>query len=230
MTEIINERDNGRCLYDEQKLSELRETIKKEGFISERRFLHTLGVESECGALAGIFGLGSNDSLRLRAAGLLHDITKERNSDEQIRLCKKLGIGYPDGAVGSPKVFHAWTAAALVRVLYPQFCDDGICAAIAAHTTGRVGMTLFDSLLYLADYIEPGRSFEDCVKLRSFFYGGAAKANGDEGALRAHLRETLILSFDMTVKCLISERQEIFSATVAARNALVRGECPFIGE
>ena len=230
MTEIITAKDGRSCQYDEQKLSELRDKIRKEGFISERRLSHTLGVESECRALAGLFGFDKNDLLRLCASGLLHDITKEKSTDEQIALCEQFGILYPADAIGSPKVFHGWTASALVHEQYPDFCDKEICAAIAVHTTGKIGMTLFDSLLYLADYIEPGRSFEDCVRLRHFFYKGAEKVSGDIAALCVHLRETLILSFDMTVKCLLEERQEIFSETVAARNALIRGECAFIGE
>lgn len=230
MAEIITAKDGRSCQYDEQKLSELRDKIRKEGFISDRRFSHTLGVEVECKALAELFGFSKNDSLRLCASGLLHDITKEKSTEEQIALCDRFGIVYPADAVCSPKVFHGWTAAALARELYPQFCDEEMCTAIASHTTGRSGMTLFDSLLYLADYIEPGRRFEDCIRLRHFFYKGAEKASGDIAALCVHLRETLILSFDMTVKCLLEERQEIFSETVAARNVLIRGECAFIGE
>ena len=38
--------------------------------------------------------------------------------------------------------------------------------AIFSHTTGRPGMTAFDKILYLADYMEPTRDFDGVEELR----------------------------------------------------------------
>ena len=75
-------------------------------------------------------------------------------------------------------------------------------------------MTLFEKLIYLADYIEPTRTFEDCVKLREFFY------NTDKFT-EEHLNNTLILSYDMTINNLLDEGKCVHSATIKARNSLI---------
>ena len=75
----------------------------------------------------------------------------------------------------------------------------------------------FEALLYLADYIEAGRTFGDCVRLRQYFYDGIAQ--GKE--LYSHLDDTLLLSLDMTVADLLGEGAIINEQTFAARNALL---------
>jgi HD superfamily phosphohydrolase YqeK len=81
-------------------------------------------------------------------------------------------------------------------------------------------MTLCEKLVYLADYIDLSRTFENCVKLRSFFFDAAPEAM-DEAARLAHLRDTLILSYDMTISDLLSEGTPISPDTFEARNELV---------
>lgn len=218
---------NQICIYTEEKLDSLRKRIREDRLISDWRLSHTLGVETECASLASVFGLGKNDSLRLCAAGLLHDITKERILPEQIELCDRFGIEYPSEAIHSPKVFHGWTAASLMRELYPEYCDSLMCDAVFAHTTGKADMTLFESLLFLADYIEPGRRFEDCIKLRNYFYEQTEKISPSDPLrhkkLNAVLIDTLIMAFDFTISSLLADGEEIFPVTVRARNSLVRG-------
>ena len=78
-------------------------------------------------------------------------------------------------------------------------------------------MSIFDIIIYLADYIEQGRTFEDCVYLRKFFYDRIKKANTKEERLEV-LRKTLVLSFDLTIKNLIEEGKSIDSDTINSRN------------
>lgn len=35
--------------------------------------------------------------------------------------------------------------------------DEEIICAIESHTTGRPGMSMLEKIVYIADYIEPGR-------------------------------------------------------------------------
>ena len=88
-------------------------------------------------------------------------------------------------------------------------------------TTGKAGMTLTEKLMYLADFIEPTRTFPDCVRLRGYFYSRIGE--NDKNAV---LDSTLILSFDMTVTELISSGQPIHPDTVAARNYLILKQKP----
>ena len=82
-------------------------------------------------------------------------------------------------------------------------------------------MTLFEALIYLADYIEPTRTFEDCIKLREYFYENIEKDNGDKFEV---LRKTLILSFDMTIKNLIEENKQIDNDSIEVRNYFIRNK------
>ena len=183
--------------------------------ISGKRLLHTLSVEAEAEALGKVFSLPEAEIYKLRCAALLHDITKEKKLDGQIELCKRFGIPYTDEDVKSPKVFHAFTGAFLARELFPTLVDKVIFNGIKYHTTGRENMTLFEKIIYLADYIEPQRTFDDCVKLRELFYS-VEKPDAE------HLDKVLLVSFDMTLRCLIEENAPMHSATVRARNFLVK--------
>ena len=225
MAETIKPEKNAVVNIDEKKLTELRKLIADYPDFSGKRLSHTLSVEKECGVLAGIFGFSGNDRRRLCAAALLHDITKEKPLDEQLALCRYYNIGYPDEAVRSPKVFHEWTASAVMRNKYAEYCDEEMCSAVFVHTTGREDMTLFESLLYLADYIEPSRRFESCVAVRRYFYEGVSGITCSEidrkNSLRILLLKAMLKSFDYTIEELIGEQEEIFYLTIKSRNSLV---------
>ncbi len=200
----------------EQLLSELREKIRS--YMSPKRFKHTCGVEREITALSAVYA--PEDEYTLRVAALLHDITKKLSHDEQLELCDQFDIPYTEEEKLMPKTFHSRTAAVIIRRDFSSFADDAVLLAIRFHTTGRADMTIGEKLLYLADYIEDTRTFEDCVELRKYFYTGLDKAN-DANAREALLYDTLILSFDMTIRGLIDDHTPIHTDTVAARNSLI---------
>lgn len=170
--------------------------------MSEKRFKHTLGVEREAVSLANIFIPEKVE--KLRVAALLHDITKECSNEKQIMLCLKYSIAELDRMRKSPKLYHAVTGAYVARELFPEAVDDEVFDAIRYHTTGRRGMTLCEKLIYLADYIEDTRTFEDCVELRRFFYDGMNNSMTYNEKYK-HLQKTLLLSFDMTINGLIRD-------------------------
>lgn len=195
-----------------EALDFLRGEIQKH--ISGKRLYHTYAVEKEIARLGEIFGFNKKGILKLRASALLHDITKEIPIEKQIEFCKERGIRITNDDVKSPKLFHSLTGAYLARELYPQIVDRTVFNAVRFHTTGRPGMTLFEKLLYLADYIEETRTFDDCVTLRKYFYG-------TEKFTDEHLNKTLLLSYDMTIRNLMDEGKFIHPSTVSARNSLI---------
>lgn len=197
-------------------LDVLRERVMKE--ISPRRFCHTLAVEEMVSRLCALFC--PEHTFSMRAAALLHDLTKEKSAEEQLALCDSLGLDVSESDKASPKLYHARTAAALIPLEFGEFNDPVIVSAVRWHTTGRAGMTLTEKLLYLADYIDESRSFENCVLLRRYFFGAyPERMNAEE--LAELLRKTLILSYDMTIRDLLNEGRPIAHDTVAARNELV---------
>ena len=200
-------------IITEDALCLLKEQIKEH--ISGKRYSHTLAVEKEMAHLCRLFSVTEEETFVLRAAALLHDITKEKNTEEQISLCIKGNISFGNIEKASPKVFHAMTAEVVIKERFPEYAVENILTPIRYHTTGRENMTLGEKLLYLADYIEETRTFPDCVALRKEFYGVSDPAKD------GHLDSVLITSFKMTVQNLLDENAPIHPATIASLNSLL---------
>ncbi len=208
-----------RAPWNEGELSALRESLRAE--MSEKRYLHTVAVEDMAARLAAIYC--PDETNLLRAAALLHDITKELDTATQREICRERGIALSPDDEMAPKTFHARTAAALIPERYPAFNHETVVSAVRWHTTGHGGMTLTEKLLYLADYIDESRKFPDCVRLRTFFWDAKPERMSEADRL-AHLRRTLIMSFEMTVRALLCEDAVISIDTMDARNELCREE------
>ncbi len=199
-----------------EMLDELRASIQNS--MSPKRYTHTCAVERMVTRLCELFC--PECTTELRAAALLHDITKEESLEKQLQLCREFDIIVQSGDVLAPKTFHAKTAAAMIVREYPAFASEAVVSAVRWHTTGHADMTLGEQLLYLADYIDDSRMFPDCVRLRNYFWR-ADPAAMDESARMAHLYDTLIMSFDMTMRHLLDENATISLDTILARNALI---------
>ncbi len=187
-------------------------------YMTGKRLLHTLAVERECRNLSEIYDLDKPNAERLSVAALLHDITKDMKTENQIILCERYGIPVREEDRLSPKTFHAKTGAFFAREKFPAITDQVVAGCIRWHTTGCAIMSLPEKLLYLADYIEETRDFSDCIELRKYFYSRI----GMSDKLKL-LNETMILSFDMTIKNLLAEGSIINPETVASRNHLLTG-------
>ena len=130
--------------------------------LKPHRAEHTLGVEATAAALARRWGADENDA---REAAILHDATKNLDLSQQLRLCGKYGIITDACERSSVGLLHAKTAAALAEAVYGA--PAHICSAVRWHTTGRENMTLLEKIIYLADYIEPCRSFPGVDHVRA---------------------------------------------------------------
>lgn len=203
-------------MITEEMLEELRKLVRPR--LTEKRYAHTLAVEEKVTELGFMFL--QQYVYELRAAALLHDITKKDDMETQLQYCKEFGLTVTEAGLYSPKIFHAMTAAAIVKRDFPQYADAHVVDGIRWHTTGHAGMTKFEHLVYLADYIEDTRTFEDCVTLREFFEAQMAKATTDLEKQDA-LNRTLLLSFDMTIRGLLEENSPIGKDTLDARNELI---------
>jgi nicotinate-nucleotide adenylyltransferase len=186
--------------------------------MTPKRFRHTVAVEEMTVRLCALFCPAETNTMR--AAALLHDVTKELSDAEQIALCERFGLSVTEDDRAAPKTFHARTAEALIAAEFPAFADSTVLSAVRWHTTGRRGMTLCERLLYLADYIDDSRTFPSCVLLRRYFWG-AEPQKMEERARLALLRDTLLLSFDLTIKDLLDEGRPIAADTTEARNFLL---------
>lgn len=151
------------------------ETIRKvEDYLSENltphRIRHIKGVAVEARRLACAYGC---DMRKAYLAGYLHDCTKYFTDEENERYIGKYSIKVSDGerSLGNALI-HSKTGAYFAGERF-GVKDKEIFDAIYYHTVGRPHMTLLEKILFVADYIEPGRdqdSFFPLFKLRKLAY------------------------------------------------------------
>lgn len=146
------------------------------------RVNHVLGCRDTAAALARRWGVDETDAAR---AGLLHDITKALSPGLQLTLCREYGIFLDDFSRKNPKTLHALTGSLVAERIFGE-CP-AVVSAIRYHTTGRAGMNLLEKIIYVADYMEPGRTFPGVEKLRELAWADM------DGALKLGLEMTLAL-------------------------------------
>ncbi len=202
----------------EKQLTELHRAVELDSSMSEKRRTHILAVEKMAIRLGELY---APEKLPiLRAAALLHDLTKEYTAERHVEILRHAGYEPRDVELAAPKTLHAMSAAVLIPEMYPQFDDAEIISAVRWHTTGHIGMTLTEKLVFLADYIDESRKFEDCVELRSTFFDAEPEKMSTEARL-AHLDSVLISGYKMTIAGLVSESSCINPDTVGAYNELI---------
>lgn len=132
-------------------IHKMRKKLKK--YLDQDRYEHTLGVMYTSAALAMRYHEDINDAM---IAGLLHDCAKCIPPKKKIRLCMKYHLSISESERQNPSLLHAKLGAFIAAKKY-HIRDQHILDAIICHTTGKPKMTMLDKILYIADYIEPGR-------------------------------------------------------------------------
>lgn len=174
--------------------------------MSERRFKHVLGVEETAIALAERFGESPE---KASIAALTHDYAKER-SDEEFQLAIERG-NYDNKAellkYGN-SIWHGLVGADFVaREL--NITDETILSAIRLHTTGAAEMSLLDKIVYVADYIEPGRDFPGVEDARVIAF--------------SDLDQAVAFETKHTLAHLIEKETPVYPKTIETYNRWVAG-------
>lgn len=139
-------------MEDAKLLRELEKKMKKAQ--DAKRYEHTLGVEFTAAALAMRYGSSVTDA---QIAGVLHDCAKCLSDEKRLKICEKHDIPVSDVERRNPFLLHAKVGAYLAEEKYEVRNKPEILDAIRYHTTGREGMSLLEKIIFVADYIEPGR-------------------------------------------------------------------------
>lgn len=134
--------------YDLKKLTKAMEECQ-----DVKRFQHTLGVEFTAACMAMCYGVSVKDA---QIAGLLHDCAKCMSDTKKLSICDKNGLDVTDIEKRNPFLLHAKVGSFLAGSLY-GVKDEDILNAILYHTTGRPAMSTLEKIIFIADYIEPGR-------------------------------------------------------------------------
>lgn len=133
-------------------LAKLRKEMEQT--LERKRYEHTLGVAYTAANLAMIHGVDVEKAL---TAGMLHDCAKCMSHHKQLSLCRKNKIVLSEiETENHSPLLHAKAGSCLARKKY-GITDEEILQAISYHTTGRPHMSSLEKIIYIADYIEPGR-------------------------------------------------------------------------
>lgn len=151
---------------------QLREHLRQS--VSERRYLHSLGVAQTAGEVLEHFGCRDytkswNVFRAPEFCGLAHDLAREMTDASLLEYCSKKGIVLSGEDIVSPVLAHGVVSAEIAFGLvgmYPMSWYKALCV----HTTGNAGMDELALALFIADYIEPTRKFMTAEK-RAFYLG-----------------------------------------------------------
>lgn len=126
---------------------ELKNTLDKD------RYQHTIGVSYTAICLA----MKYDENLeKAEIAGLLHDCAKCIPDDKKLKKCIENNIKISQIEMEQPYLLHAKLGAFMAMDKY-GIKDLDIINAIMKHTTGSADMNMLEKIIYVADYIEPGR-------------------------------------------------------------------------
>lgn len=121
--------------------------------LNKHRYQHTLGVSFTSAALAMCYGC---DIKKAQVAGLLHDCAKYLKGDELLKAAREYSLPVNQYEEKNPSLLHGKVGAYFASQVYGEN-DTEILSAITWHTTGKPDMSLLDKIVFIADYIEPGR-------------------------------------------------------------------------
>lgn len=170
--------------------------------VSEKRFKHILGVEQAALELAR----ANNYELeKASVAALVHDYAKERSDSEFKALIVQTGLEQ-DLLNWNNFIWHGVVGAEIIKKEL-KITDEEILNAVRRHTVGAKEMTMLDQIVYVADYIEPGRDFPGVDQARQL------AAESLRAAVEFETKHTLLY--------LMNNNKTIYPAAILTYNAYV---------
>lgn len=145
------------------------EIVEKQ--LTKQRYAHTVRVMEMALELAEHYGA---DQKKVEIAAIFHDYAKYRQPEEMKRwiIAEKLPQDLLD--------YHSelWHGPVGSRMIEREIgiADSEIQSAIYWHTTGKRYMNVMDQIIYIADYIEPGREFSGVEEVRNIVYQDIGQA------------------------------------------------------
>lgn len=199
-------------LIPEAIVDEVKESmeIKVEGYkeilknrLSVKRYTHSVGVANTAARLAGMFN-GNIEKAYL--AGLMHDYARELSEEELLELTAKHDLSTDGVELMQTSLLHGPVGAWLLEQ-EGLITDKQVLDAIRWHTTGHPDMDQLARIIYISDYIEPGRNFPGVDMLRQI-------TNKD-------LNLGVLAGLDHTLGFLVQRNNFIHPLSIAARNRLL---------
>lgn len=131
--------------------------------VSEKRYIHSLGVAQTTEMILKHYNCSNyeeswNGFSAGTFCGLVHDLAREMKDQELLSYCKENDINLSQEQLNAPVLAHGVVSADIAQKLvgnYPQSWKK----AIEVHTTGESDMDDLALSLFVADFIEPSRTF-----------------------------------------------------------------------
>jgi predicted HD superfamily hydrolase involved in NAD metabolism len=171
--------------------------------LTDHRYQHTIGVMETAVILARQYG---SDEKKAELAAIFHDYAKFRDKEEMKSIIVEQQMD-KELLEYNTELWHAPVGAYLVQT-EAGVTDPEVLDAIRYHTSGRPEMTLLEKIIYLADYIEPGRHYPGVEEVREI--------------AKTDLDRALIQSIQNTIFFLMKKKQQIFPLTFHTYNDLVK--------
>lgn len=142
-------------------LERLRAELKTR--VTQRRYIHTLGVEEKAVELAKRYGVDEN---RVRIASILHDVAKSVEVESLKKICRENfldELSVEDLEV--VEILHGFVGYLIARDEF-GIADEEILEGIKYHTIGKKGLSLLGRIVYIADAIEKNRDYPGVESIR----------------------------------------------------------------
>lgn len=171
--------------------------------VKGERLAHTYRVLETARHLAARWGAPVET---VAVAALMHDWAKQMPAAQLLAEGQARGLVTDPSEASAPHLLHGPVAAAL---LHEQglVTDPVALEAIRWHTTGRPGMGQVEQIIWLADYIEPGRRFEGVEAVRR--------------VAERDLTEAMLMGLEQSIRFLLDRRWPIHLASIQAYNGLL---------
>lgn len=201
--------------FSKESVDALKRAVKDR--LSEKRFLHTASVANAAVRLADYCIPEYKDEVE--AAAFLHDITKEYSEQEHINIIKSKKIPLDAEDFESSAILHSFTAPEIIKRDFSFFATERVLSAVYNHTIGSPDMSLFDEIIFIADFIEDTRTYDSSIKLRKYVWDNMKYGELEENVKTIH--KACIKAIDFTVINLIENKKRINSKNILTRNALL---------
>lgn len=172
--------------------------------VSPSRLEHCIRVEHIAQKLGPRFGVMPG---LITPAALFHDLCREYDQELLLKLAVNFGIVIDDIEKAEPLLLHGLVGAVIIKNNF-GITDPEILEAISFHITGGPGIGPLAQLIYIADFIEPGRTFPAARILR-------------EEAFLIDPNQLLLKVYNRTHHYLINHNYLIHPRGIAGRNELI---------
>ena len=196
-------------------INELHERVRVR--LGEKRFKHTLGVVNAVRKLSQ--ACLPEKEKELVYAAYLHDVTKELSSEEQRELLGRIWQSLDEDEKNSPEIHHSYSAPIVISRDFPEYALPEVLSAVKKHTVGDSDMSLFDEIIFVADYIEENRTYPSCIAMREAVY---SSLSDDISSNVLALHRAAVEIIDRTVDYLIRNNLRIINKTILAKEAINR--------